>query len=153
VCTEASIVLTAVAADFFFNCWCSEIRLDNHIQHEQRCVQYHVQTLKLEAFYDLYVGSGRRTPEFYSISPDWFVYCFIYEKLLLTESFDLNPSNQYILVRVIHRSFLFEKIFVPGKSPVSFYLEQLYEVYMDQGQIFLCVLNVTWICFPLFSSL
>jgi hypothetical protein len=23
------------------------------------------------------VGSGSRTPEFYSISPEWFEYCFI----------------------------------------------------------------------------
>jgi hypothetical protein len=33
VFTEASIVLRAVAADFFFNCWCLEIPSDNCIQH------------------------------------------------------------------------------------------------------------------------
>jgi hypothetical protein len=30
VCAEASTVLGAVAADFFFNCWCLEIPLDNY---------------------------------------------------------------------------------------------------------------------------
>jgi hypothetical protein len=30
MCAEASTVLRAVAADFFFNCGCLEIRSDNH---------------------------------------------------------------------------------------------------------------------------
>jgi hypothetical protein len=29
MCAEASAVLIAVAADFFFNCWCLEIPSDN----------------------------------------------------------------------------------------------------------------------------
>jgi hypothetical protein len=32
MCAEASTVLRAVAPDFFFNCWCLEILLDNSIQ-------------------------------------------------------------------------------------------------------------------------
>jgi hypothetical protein len=43
VCTEASTVLRAVAADFFFNCWCLEILSDNSIQHVPRCIHYHEQ--------------------------------------------------------------------------------------------------------------
>jgi hypothetical protein len=40
--------------------------------------------------------------------------------LLLVESFDFRPSNQYILVRVIPSCFRFVKIvFVAGKSPVK----------------------------------
>jgi hypothetical protein len=33
MCTEASAVLRAVAADFFFNCWYLEIPSDNRIRH------------------------------------------------------------------------------------------------------------------------
>jgi hypothetical protein len=33
VSAEASTVLKAVVADFFFNHWCSEIPSDNSIQH------------------------------------------------------------------------------------------------------------------------
>jgi hypothetical protein len=29
-------------------------------------------------FYHFYVGSGNHTQELYSVSPDWFEYCFIY---------------------------------------------------------------------------
>jgi hypothetical protein len=44
-----------------------------------------------------YVGSRSRTPELYSVIPDWFKYCFIYEKCVACRGFDLRPSNQYIL--------------------------------------------------------
>jgi hypothetical protein len=33
MCAEASTVLRAVAADFFFNCWYLEIPSDNRILH------------------------------------------------------------------------------------------------------------------------
>jgi hypothetical protein len=60
VCTEASIVLRAVAADFFFTCWCSEILSDNR---------------------------GSRTTDLCSINPDRFEYCFIYETLVACGGF------------------------------------------------------------------
>jgi hypothetical protein len=34
---EASTISRAVAADFFFNCWCLEIPSDNRIRHVPRC--------------------------------------------------------------------------------------------------------------------
>jgi hypothetical protein len=37
MCAEASTVLRAVAADFFFNCWYLEISWDNRIRHIPRC--------------------------------------------------------------------------------------------------------------------
>jgi hypothetical protein len=40
----------AVAADFFFICWCLEIPSTNRIRHVPRCVHYHVQGLRLETF-------------------------------------------------------------------------------------------------------
>jgi hypothetical protein len=40
VCAEASTILRAVAADFFFNCWYLEIPSDNHIRHIPRSVHY-----------------------------------------------------------------------------------------------------------------
>jgi hypothetical protein len=33
MCAEASTVLRAVAANFFFNCWYLDIPSDNHIRH------------------------------------------------------------------------------------------------------------------------
>jgi hypothetical protein len=65
---EASTVLRAVAADFFFNCWCLEIPSDNRIRHVPRCVHYLVLSFPLVAFWDFYVGSGSRTPQLYSVS-------------------------------------------------------------------------------------
>jgi hypothetical protein len=43
MCAEASTVLRAVAADFFFNYWCLEIPSDNRIRHVPRWVHYHAQ--------------------------------------------------------------------------------------------------------------
>jgi hypothetical protein len=54
-----------------------------------RCVHYHVQGLKLETLQNIYVGSGSRTPELYSVGPDWFEYCFIYEKFDVSGEFSL----------------------------------------------------------------
>jgi hypothetical protein len=34
-----------------------------------------------------YVGNGSHTTELYSISPDWFEYCFIYEKFVACREF------------------------------------------------------------------
>jgi hypothetical protein len=36
MCAEASTILRAVAADFFFNCWYLEIPSGNHIRHMGR---------------------------------------------------------------------------------------------------------------------
>jgi hypothetical protein len=48
VCAEASTVLRAVAADFYFNCWYSEIPSDNRIRHKPRCVHCDAQGFRLE---------------------------------------------------------------------------------------------------------
>jgi hypothetical protein len=64
--------------------------------------------------------------------------------LLLVESFDLCPSNQYILMRMIPSCFRFAKMcFVPGKSPVKvqpkildIFLRELHIVYMYRGARF-----------------
>jgi hypothetical protein len=87
MCAEASTVLRAVAADFFCNCWCLEIPSDNRIWHIPKCVHYHAQGFRLETSKNVYVGSGSRTPVLYSISPDWFEYCFIYEKSVAYREF------------------------------------------------------------------
>jgi hypothetical protein len=87
MCAEASTVLRAIAADFFSNCWYLEILSDNRIRYIPRCVHYHAQGFRLETFYNFFVGS-----------------------LMLVESFDFRPSNQYILVRVIPSCFRFAKL-------------------------------------------
>jgi hypothetical protein len=63
MCAEASTILRAVVVDFFFNCWYLDILLDNLIRHVPRFVHYRAQGHK-------------------SVSPDWFEYCFIYEKFV-----------------------------------------------------------------------
>jgi hypothetical protein len=45
MCAEASSILGAVAANFFFNCWYLEIPLNNRIRHIPRCVRYMRKTL------------------------------------------------------------------------------------------------------------
>jgi hypothetical protein len=87
MCAEASTVLRAVAADFFFKRWYLEIPSDKSIRHVPRCIQYHAQSFRMEAFYDFYVGSGSRAPELYSVSSDWLEYCFTYEKFVACGEF------------------------------------------------------------------
>jgi hypothetical protein len=41
----------------------------------------------------IYVRSGSRTPESYSVSPDWFEYCFLYEKFVACREFWLSSST------------------------------------------------------------
>jgi hypothetical protein len=86
---EASTVLRAVVADFFFNCWYLEIPLDNRIRHVPKCVHNRAQSFRLETFWNFYVGSGSRATELYSVSPDCFGYCFIlvYEKFVACGEF------------------------------------------------------------------
>jgi hypothetical protein len=48
MCTEASTILRAVAADFFSNSWYLEIPSDSCIQHIPNCVHYHEQGFRLE---------------------------------------------------------------------------------------------------------
>jgi hypothetical protein len=47
---EASTVVRAVAADFFFDCWYVEIPSDEGIRDIPRGVHYHAQGLRLEPF-------------------------------------------------------------------------------------------------------
>jgi hypothetical protein len=49
MCAEASTILRAVRADFFFNCWYTEIPSHNRIRHEPRCVHYHAQNFRLDS--------------------------------------------------------------------------------------------------------
>jgi hypothetical protein len=87
-------------ADFFFKYWRLEIPSNNRIRHIPRCVHYDVQGLRLETFQNVYVGSGSRAPELYSVSPDWFECCFIYEKFVVVESSELLPNKKHIVARV-----------------------------------------------------
>jgi hypothetical protein len=64
-----------------------EIPSNNHIRHVARCLHYHAQSFRMEDFQDSYAGSGSRTPELYSVSPDCFEYCFICEKFVACGDF------------------------------------------------------------------
>jgi hypothetical protein len=63
--TEARSVLRAVVMDLFLNCWCLEIPSDNRIRHLPRCGYNRAQYSRLEAFSDVYVWCGSRTPQMY----------------------------------------------------------------------------------------
>jgi hypothetical protein len=66
MCFEASTVLRAVAADFFFNCWYLEISSDNRIRHITKVRPLSCAKLTIgNVLQFLYVGSGSRTPELY----------------------------------------------------------------------------------------
>jgi hypothetical protein len=86
--------------------------------------------------------SRSRTPELYSISQDWFEYCFIY-RLVACGEFGLCPSNQYILVRVILSCFCFEKIcFCVSSVKVQAEILGIFflgELYTDWGSTYLFV--------------
>jgi hypothetical protein len=56
MCAEASTVLRALAADFFFNRRYLEIPSDNRIRHIPRCVHYHALGVRLKRSNDT---SGR----------------------------------------------------------------------------------------------
>jgi hypothetical protein len=60
----------------------------------------------LKSFEDFYVWSGSRIPRRYSIGPDWFEYCFVYESFAACGGFRLRPSSQYVLMIVIPSCFL-----------------------------------------------
>jgi hypothetical protein len=87
VCYKASTVLRAVAANFFCNYWYLDIPSANRIRHIPKCVHYYAQGFRLEAFLNFYVGSGSRSPKLYSVSSDWFEYCFVYEKFVACREF------------------------------------------------------------------
>jgi hypothetical protein len=88
------------------------------------------------------------------LSPEWFEYCFIYEKFLLEEGIYLCPSNQYILVRVILSCFRFAKMCLCQVSLLSMYSPR-YLISSSWrsctlfvwtgGHVSLLVVNVTWI--------
>jgi hypothetical protein len=78
VYTEARTVLRAVVTDLFCNCWCLEIPPDNRIRQVPRCAYNRAQNFILEAFWGFNVWSGSRTPQLWSVGPDWFEYCFVY---------------------------------------------------------------------------
>jgi hypothetical protein len=90
MCAEASTVLRAVASDFFFNWWYLEIPSDYRIRNIPRCVHYHAEGFRLETFQNYYVGSGSRTPELYSVSPDCLSIVLYMRSLLHVVSFDLR---------------------------------------------------------------
>jgi hypothetical protein len=69
MCTEVSTILRAVAADFFFNCWCLEIPSDNRIRHVPRCVHYHEESFALKVFQNFYVGREANIEQNWNLIP------------------------------------------------------------------------------------
>jgi hypothetical protein len=83
MCAEASTILRAVAADFFFNGWYLEIPSDNSIRTYQ-CAS----TILRKAFdwkrLRISMLEVEAVPQSYSASSDCFKYGFIYEKFVVT---------------------------------------------------------------------
>jgi hypothetical protein len=84
VFAEASTILRAVTADFFFNCTCLEIPSDNRIRHIKA---FPPSCVKLSIWKYSRISVLDRTPELYSVSPDCFEYCFIYRKFVACGEF------------------------------------------------------------------
>jgi hypothetical protein len=131
--TEASTVLKTVAVDFFFNCWYEylEIPSDNRIRHVRPlpCSKLSIGSVLVE-------------------------YCFIYEKFVACRKFDLRPSNQSILVRVIPNCFRFAKMCLcqVSTSPVRCSLRYFRSSWgscmsfiWTAGHVSLRVAKMTWI--------
>jgi hypothetical protein len=73
LCSEASTVVRAVAADFFFDCGDVEISVNECIRNIPGGVHYHAQDLRLESFKDF--NFGGHAPELYTVGPDRLEYC------------------------------------------------------------------------------
>jgi hypothetical protein len=76
MCADASTVLKAVAADFFFNCWYLEIPSDNRIRHIPRCVHYRAQGFRLETLgmrADIVVGVSGFFVEYLDVQREKFI--------------------------------------------------------------------------------
>jgi hypothetical protein len=58
ICAEASTIVRAVAADFFFDCGDVEIPANESIRDIPWGVHNHAQGLRLESFEDFNVGGG-----------------------------------------------------------------------------------------------
>jgi hypothetical protein len=76
---EASTIVIAEAADFFWDCWAVKIPSDERVGDVPGSVYYHAQGLGLEYFQDFDAGGGSSAPELYTIGPDGFENCFIDE--------------------------------------------------------------------------
>jgi hypothetical protein len=72
VCGEASAVMGAAVAYCFLNWWSLKVAPDKSVRHIPRCVDYHAQGFRLEAFQALDVGWGSRAPQLDTVSPDRF---------------------------------------------------------------------------------
>jgi hypothetical protein len=81
MCAEDSTILSVVTA---VDIWRS-LRIT--VFGTYQGMHYRAQGFRLETFQNFYVGSGSPTPELYSLSPDWFEYCFIYEKFVACREF------------------------------------------------------------------
>jgi hypothetical protein len=76
---EASTIVRAEVADFFWDCWAVKIPSDERAGAVPGGVHYHVQGLGLESFLDFDAGGGSSAPELYTIGPDGFENRFIEE--------------------------------------------------------------------------
>jgi hypothetical protein len=74
---EASTIVRAEAADFFFSCGTVKIPSDERVGDVPGSVHYHAQSFGLESFQDFYVGGGSSAPDLYTIGPDGFENCII----------------------------------------------------------------------------
>jgi hypothetical protein len=85
MCAEASTILRAVAADFSLTGIWRSLRITVFGTYQGASTIMH--KALIGNVLDFYLGSGSRTPELYSVSPDWFEYCFIYEKFVACREF------------------------------------------------------------------
>jgi hypothetical protein len=116
---EASTIVRAVAADFFFDCSDVEIPSDECIRDIPWSVHYHAQGFRLESFQDFYVGGGSSASELYTIGPDGFENCFIEEEFVGGGELRLASEQPIYFGEGEAKLFPFsENVFMPGKLSV-----------------------------------
>jgi hypothetical protein len=86
MCAEASTILRAVAADFFFTAgiWRS---LPITVFGTNRVSPLSCARLSIGNVLEFLCWKWKPYPELYSVSPDWFEVCFMYEKFAACREF------------------------------------------------------------------
>jgi hypothetical protein len=109
MCAEESTISEVVTADFFFNCWYFEIPSDKPFLAHTKvrslpCARLSIGNVleflcwKWKPYLRVVFRKAR------------LIFVLYMRSLLLVESFNFRPSNQYILVRVIPSCLRFAKV-------------------------------------------
>jgi hypothetical protein len=139
---EASTILRAVAADFFFNCCCLKIPSDNRIRQVPRCAA----RLSIGRVLGFLCWKWKPCPRvvFRKSRLVWVLF-YIYEKFFACSEFWFASKWGWFLVVSVLR-----KCFVQGKSPdklqrLDIQDERVLWYVMNEVAVFYCVVHILWV--------